>query len=627
MCGIAGWFSPDPVSPSSQQQLESMVNTIRHRGPDGRGTLIDGHAALGHARLAIIDLDSGYQPMTDPEGQVRIVYNGEIYNYKELRRELIGKGYSFKTHSDTEVILNLYIDQGRAAFSRLRGMYALAIWDRRSRTGLLVRDTIGIKPLFYRPGGKGEIVFASEAKAILARDVGSAELDEGSLHLLMNFRYIPGDATLFREIKQLSPGTVLEWQIEGPPREFAIEAPGIDPSDDVLEALRESVEAHLTADVEVAAYLSGGMDSAAIAALAAGGMDGRLRSFTLNIGDDPDEAQNAARTAAILGIDNSAEDGSPQVERSLPRLIWHLELPKINAFQVSELAKYTSRHVKVALSGLGGDELFFGYNAHRIMHLMQRAHSRIPGVISGAASRLGLACTKWLGAPPWSEPERAARMAGSLGDWPRVYGLLRNAWDDPAMRRRLYGPRLLDAQLPNAFDRLAELWPDDPDPVLATAKFEWRHKMVNDLLWQEDRCSMAEGLEVRVPFLDVKFAASVRALSRDRLMARGQRKGFMRETLRRILPDEILNRRKSGFQVDAPRFFETHLAALANEMLSEERVRDYGLFNPAFVNDVRRRGPRKSLRWHYFVLYLMLTTHLWVELFERGSHGLEPSWN
>ncbi len=151
--------------------------------------------------------------------------------------------------------------------------------------------------------------------------------------------------------------------------------------------------------------------------------------------------------------------------------------------------------------------------------------------------------------------------------------------------------------------------------------------MVNDLLWQEDRCSMAEGLEVRVPFLDVKFAASVRALSRDRLMAGGQRKGFMRETLRRILPDEILNRRKSGFQVDAPRFFETHLAALANEMLSEQRIRDYGLFNPAFVSDVRRRGPRKALRWHYFVLYLMLTTHLWVELFERGSRGLEPSWN
>ena len=436
-----------------------MVNTIRHRGPDGRGTLIDGHAALGHVRLAIIDLESGYQPMTDPEGQVRIVYNGEIYNYKELRQELIGKGYIFNTHSDTEVILNLYIDHGRAAFSRLRGMYALAIWDRRSRTGLLVRDIIGIKPLFYRQNGKGEIVFASEAKAILARDVGSAELDEGSLHLLMNFRYIPGDATLFRGIKQLSPGTVLEWQIEGPLREFAIEAPGVDPSDDVLEALRESVEAHLTADVEVAAYLSGGMDSAAIAALAAGSMDGRLRSFTLNIGDDPDEAQNAARTATILGIDNSADDGSLQAEHSLPRLIWHLELPKINALQVSELAKYTSRHVKVALSGLGGDELFFGYNIHRIMHLMERAYCRIPAVISGAASRFGLACTRWLGGPAWSEPERAARMSGSLGDWPRVYGLLRNVWDDPAMRRRLYGPRLLDAELPNAFDCLAELWP------------------------------------------------------------------------------------------------------------------------------------------------------------------------
>ena len=212
-------------------------------------------------------------------------------------------------------------------------------------------------------------------------------------------------------------------------------------------------------------------------------------------------------------------------------------------------------------------------------------------------------------------------MVAALGCWPRVYGLLRNLWDSPAMRRRIYGPRLLDQSLPDAFDEQERLWPDAEDsggdPVVAAALFERRHKMVDDLLWQEDRASMEVGLEVRVPFVDLPLWQSVEQLPRTTLMPGGRLKGYLRHQLAGVVPAEIMNRPKSGFQVDAPQFYHTHLASLAEEWLSEDAVRRYGLFNPPLVAELRRLAPVRGHRWHYFMLYLMLLTHLWVDQFER----------
>jgi asparagine synthase (glutamine-hydrolysing) len=621
MCGIAGWFSPaSNIQAEAEPRLQAMLAAITHRGPDGNGIWLDRHAALAHARLAIIDLDSGKQPMASGDSKLHLVYNGEIYNYRALRAELAAAGYPFCTHSDTEVILALYRHHGWQGFSRLRGMYAFALWDTEAQVGLLVRDPIGIKPLFYRHAG-GHLAFASEAKGILAGG-HRAELDTTALHLVMNFRYLPGEGSLFQGVGQLAPGEVLVWRPNDALQREPLPLPPVEPAPDLLDAIRQSVDLHMTADVEVGAYLSGGIDSATMVALAKGQMETPMHTFTLAVGDDPAEAANAARTAAILGVDNLCGEVSEPVGQSLPKLIRQLEVPKVNDWQISQLAQVAAGKVKVALSGLGGDELFYGYNLHRFLAKGDALGRVLPRLLTRLAGNSTAPLAARLERLPWGEPERALRILGSLGDWPRVYGLLRNVWDNPRLRRQIYGPRLLDAPLTNAFDLLRQRWPDEPDPVVAAARFEWRHKMVNDLLWQEDRCSMARGLEVRVPLVDQHLALAVGQYGRRQLMPGGRPKGMMRDLVAPILPDEVLTRPKSGFQVQAGQFFQRELAGLADIWLSEERIRAYGLFNPEFVCTVRAHPPAKLLRWHYFILYLMLGAHLWVEIFERGH---EPS--
>ncbi len=614
MCGITGWFGTLPAEPEeAATALERMVAALAHRGPDGRGTLILGDAALGHTRLAIIDLDSGQQPMTDTQAAVSIVFNGEIYNYRELREDLRARGLTFATNSDTEVILKVYRREGAAGFARLRGMYAFAIWDAEKRVGVLARDPLGIKPLFVAES-RGGLVFGSEAKAILARGDIKAHLDESALHLLMNYRYLPGTCTLFRGITQLAPGQVLVWQSTGSSRIENIAALPA-PLGDTVSVLSESVAAHLIADVEVAAYLSGGIDSAAVAALATPHCP-RLRTFTVELGDDPMEASNAAETASLLHLHNEQLAVDGKAAEMLPALIRHLEVPKVNALQVALLAKATRIQVKVALSGLGGDELFLGYNLHRwLWHLARLARS-VPRLLTQA---LGEAAASLLRVSPgamWSEPERASRALAAIADWPRVYGLMRNLWDSPSLRRQIYGPRLLDSSLPDAWEDLRGRWPDESQPVLAATRFEWREKMVNDLLWNEDRCSMAVGLEVRVPFVDGAVAAHVSAIPLTTLMPDGRPKGYIRRQLAGILPPEVMNRPKSGFQIDAPSFFREHLMELARELLCESTVHRFGLFNPKFVRRTLALPAVQRHRWHYFILLLMLGTHLWMMTFE-----------
>lgn len=386
MCGIAGWFMPGPAPCDAEQRLTAMLTAIAHRGPDGSGMRLMQGCSLGHVRLAIIDLDTGAQPME--AGGITISYNGEIYNYRELRAELERGGYVFRTRSDTEVILALYRRYGWRALSRLRGMYAIALWDAHKQRGFLIRDPLGIKPLFYRQLPDRRVVFASEAKAILAHGHG-ATLDVVALHLLMNFRYLPGEHTLFKGVRQLPPGGVMTWDTKQglcerrlPAMTYSILAPD--------EEMRESIRIHLASDVEVGAYLSGGMDSALVTALAREG--GVRRTFTLDVGDDPQEAENASISASLLGVENIQSGISGNINHELPDLIRHLEVPKINALQVSRLARLAGSHVKVVLSGLGGDELFLGYNMHRILHAAcEVQHTCLPSS-RGSWDHLRLAC-------------------------------------------------------------------------------------------------------------------------------------------------------------------------------------------------------------------------------------------
>lgn len=609
MCGISGLFSVVRLDPAKEQAgLERMQRSLRHRGPDGSGIKVFGHAALVHNRLAIIDLHTGEQPLMNQAGDICIVFNGEIYNYREMRAHY--PDYPFRTQSDTEVIVAAYERDGIAGFGKLRGMYAFSLWDMRRQTGLLVRDPVGIKPLFYSQHD-GRFLFGSEAKAILAQN-HTARLDTESLHHLMNFRYVVGNSSLFQGVQQVPPGTVISWH-EGKSRRIKIEQAQLPLSLELSEVMQLAVERHLVADVPVGCYLSGGIDSAIVARLASART--QLSTFTLNVGDDPDESRNAAETARWLKIPNHQQAFQLEDPIALHRsLIWHLETPKVNALQSAMLAKFVAGHVKVALSGLGGDELFYGYNAHRIMWLAQQAKRLTPGTMNtllAGALRRALPS-----GPVWSEPQRALAMFGAMPKWSRVYGILRNVWDSPQLRNRIYGERMLDAAPPDSFAWLEREFPDDADPVEAMQRFEFRNKMVNDLLWHEDRVSMRVGLEVRVPFLDWELIRFTDDQSRKQLMPYGAKKFALKRFAQTVLPPPILKRKKSGFQLNIRDAFGTVLKPLIDEYLTEERLGRHRLFNPRFVQEVMRHPDQSSWRWHYFMLYLMAQTHMLVEEFD-----------
>lgn len=623
MCGIAGWFSPQTIPPQDLQTLKQMIRCIKHRGPDGQGEALFSHACFGHARLSIIDLSSGQQPMNSHDQRYTISFNGEIYNYKTLRTELLKDGYKFATQSDTEVIMEVYRKHGHKGFSKLRGMYAFALWDNADKKGLLVRDPMGIKPLFFQQADDHCLVFASEAKAIFSKTANKPELDIEQLHLLMNFRYIPNNGSLFRGIEQLPAGKIMQWQPDNGIKYFDIDIPEAN-QETTLEHIRQSIYAHMTSDVEVGCYLSGGIDSSTIAAICSEKNGENLRTFTLDAGDDPMEARYAAETANQFGFKNLQFGIDEDLTLDFRKLLWHLEVPKINAAQNWQLAKHTSQHVKVALSGLGGDELFLGYNAHKIMARAYSVSNLTPSSISTLFGSILKNIYQPFNNLHWSEQERGLMMFENLGNWSKVYGLVRNIWDSPELRKIIYGERMLSVDLPNAFEKVEQNWPEHKDPVTAMARFEWRQKMVNDLLWQEDRVSMAHGLEVRTPLVDRVVYNHVNNFSRDFLMKTGQLKGYMKKTVEPVLPKKILDRPKSGFQVSSFEFFHTHLATLAKEQLNENRINEIGLFNPEFVAHVLKFPPSKRLRWHYFILYFMILTHLWIQVFESVNYSEQP---
>ncbi|MBF0367980.1 MAG: asparagine synthase (glutamine-hydrolyzing), partial [Magnetococcales bacterium] len=635
VCGLTGWFGPAPGG-DRQDCLNAMVRAIAHRGPDGRGVYHQPLCALGHVRLAIIDPDSGHQPMSDPDGRGVIAYNGEAYNFPALREELLKKGFSFRSRTDTETVLALHLEQGIQGVARLSGMFAYALWEPRARRGWLVRDRQGIKPLFYRLEGE-RLLFASEAKSLLPALGEKPSLDLDALHLLLNFRYLPGDRTLFSGIFQLPPGGVICWengQVHfGSLDSFAAGdseegggATGAAPDiEEVRELLTRAVERHLIADVDVGAYLSGGLDSSTLAALVRKKQPARhFPTFTIEAGDRPEEADEAARTAHILDIPNHRQGMPADLGKWLGPLIWHLETPKVNAFQAAAVARLASRHVKVAFSGLGGDELFMGYHAHRFMRYLEPLGAGWALPLRGVAAGMGGMAAQGVGGwlpLPWEESVRGLQMLGAAGT-PRSYGIFRNIWESDKARRRLYGTRLLDENPVDAWGELERLWPDSGEGFMGQAlAFENQNKLVNDFLWQEDRVSMAFGLESRTPFLDESLWQRLAGVPREQLMPGGRLKGWMREIVSPWLTPEILHRPKSGFQVNAARFFTSHLRPLADQYLSPERLAADGLFNPEFIRQILATPPDRRLRWHYFLLYLMIGVGVWVDLFEKGEQA------
>jgi len=627
ICGTAGFGDPETI--------RAMTRSMIHRGPDDEGYFesADPTLYLGNRRLSIIDVAGGRQPVFSEDRSIVAVQNGEIYNFRELRSDLESSGHSFASLTDTEVIPHLYEKYGHRFPEKLDGMFAIALWDRRKRKLILARDQVGIKPLYVREAGR-RLAFASEVKALLQSGCCEAALDHTSLHFLLNIRFIPGERTMFSGVRMLPPGSILVWQ-EGTAKEERYWTLDIEPdrgirsaaqcAEEVRSLLGRAVKKQMVSDVPLGLYLSGGIDSSSLVAMASSVSENTVNTCSLGFNEPTDELADARFVARHFGTAHHETSIDFDALSVFPQVTWHVEEPKENAIQLYLLARYASGHVKVALSGLGGDELFGGYRIFdyaRPMALAQRiVGRRFNAVLLRPLENLLTAVTGSMGSMKWDTVKRGISGLCSLGVPERWYPILRNMWEhDRRLFNAIYteearksiGPRV--EQFFESFFRAPS--GDIREEILRT---EFAFKMVDDFLLNEDKASMANSLEVRVPFLDrdlVQFAFSIPASVK---FAGGDLKVVLKKAMEGILPPETLSKPKWGFSFDSYHQFQKDLKNLAARELTEPFISQQGIFNYSFIRSVLDYPPHRWMRWHYFLIWLILGIKVWERLFVEGQ--------
>jgi asparagine synthase (glutamine-hydrolysing) len=619
MCGICGLVAGEGAP--DIDAVARMSGRLVHRGPDDDGIFREGPVALAARRLSIIDLAHGHQPIENEDGSAVVVQNGEIYNYRELKRELEGSGHRFSTDCDTEVLVHGYEEWGEAFVERLRGMFAIALWDKRRRRLLLARDRFGIKPLYYRQVGD-ELSFASELKAMLEQPGFSRAIDPRAVAAYLAFNSIPAPLTIFTEARKLPPGHLLSWE-EGELqlRRFARPAPV--PAEEVRrgsaqalaaelrEVLDDSIRAHLVADVPVGVLLSGGVDSGGIAALASRHVEEPLRTFSIGFEEEGfDELARARLVAERYGTDHHELVLRPDAVELLPKLVEAFDEPfgdssALPTYLVSELAV---GEVKVALSGEGGDELFGGYYTY-VADLLARRVGRLAALARPLAEALP-SRTDRVGFD--YKAKRFAR-AAALPPLERHHG-----WKEifsPASRAALAGPGAASWDPLDLYrDRYAET--AGAQPLARMQDVDLGIYLVDDLLVKTDRLSMAHSLELRVPFLDPAVAGFAFSLP-TRMKVRGlAKKRLLRQALAPLLPREIVHGRKQGFSIPIAAWLRGPLEPFAREVLAPSAVARQGLLDPAAVTPLldRHCAGREDLSRQ---IWGLMALTLW---FDRYAH-------
>ncbi len=570
-----------------------MSGRLVHRGPDDEGLFHQGPVALAARRLSIIDLAGGHQPIASEDGSAVVVQNGEIYNYRELKRELEGRGHRFATGSDTEVLVHGYEQWGEGFVERLRGMFAVALWDKRRRRLLLARDRFGIKPLYYRHVG-GELSFASELKAMLEQPGFSREIDPKAVSAYLAFNSIPAPLTIFAEARKLPPGHLLTWEggevaLHRYARVGAVAEGERGGSEEELaaalrEVLDDSVRAHLVADVPVGVLLSGGVDSGALAALVAEHSDEPVRTFSIGFEEAGfDELSRARLVAERYRTDHHELVLRPDAVELLPRLVEAFDEPfgdssALPTYLVSQLA---AEHVKTAMSGEGGDELFGGYYTY-VADLLARRVGRLAPLARPLAEalpsrhdRVGFdyKAKRFARAAPLPPLERHH-------GWKEIF--------DPGARAELAGTK---ASSWDPLDLYRERYAETAgaEPLARMQDVDLGIYLVDDLLVKTDRASMAHSLETRVPFLDQRVAEFAFSLPR-RMKVRGfSKKRLLRKALEPLLPKEIVHGRKQGFSIPIAAWLRGPLEPFAREVLSPGAVGRQGLLDPAAVTPILDR--------------------------------------
>ncbi len=623
MCGIAGRVNFSRSTPVSRELVERMTDALAHRGPDGRGCFVAEGAGLGHRRLSIIDLATGDQPLANEDQTIWTVFNGEIYNFADLREELTAHGHQFRTQSDTEVIVHAYEQWGDGAVERLRGMFAFAVWDLRRRRLLLARDRLGIKPLHYAlvPGG---LVFGSEIKALLEDGDVPRDWSADALDAYLALQYVPTPRTIFKAIWKLPPAHLLTLEngAVAVRRYWTLEFPGDGErarEDEYLERLEalvdESVKLRLISDVPLGAFLSGGIDSSTVLASMVKTCGSRVQALSVGFDEQAfNELEYARQVGDHLDADVHERIVHADVADLMPTLAWHFDEPfadssAVPTYYVSAAAR---ERVTVALSGDGGDELWAGYARHRVERWELAARGWLGPLGARLAGRVG-------GRLPLAL--RGIRSLRHLGLSPAEACALKHAYglfehDRGGLYSRDFAIATEDAD-PFAGFRRTYASCSSADPLDRALCVDVHTYLVDDILTKVDRMSMAVGLEARVPLLDhrlVEFAATVPTGLK---LAHGRSKHLLRRLIERRLPPAIVNRPKQGFAVPVDTWLRTSLLPMMHDLLLDGRLRTRGIFE---TREVARLVQEHTAgrRSHGHRLWSLMMLELWFRQFVDG---------
>lgn len=631
MCGITGavWF--EPALAIASHTLDAMTDALTHRGPDDRGTFLQPLThdaagllpgiALGFRRLSIIDLEGGHQPMTNEDGSVVIVFNGEIYNYRELRHRLEGSGHRFRTDSDTETIVHLYEDLGTACFEHLNGMFAIAIWDSRKRSLILARDRLGKKPLFYQ-ALPGQVLFGSELKALTASSTFNRQLSPAAIDQFLTYQYVPHPQSIYAHSRKLPPGHVAEigpkdikisnyWRVNWQHEAEVDEATATGQLQALLE---DAVRLRLRSDVPLGAFLSGGVDSSLIVALAQSQLTTPLHSFSIGFSEaDYDETAYARLVSNHLRTQHHEFQVTPDAVHIIDRLAWHFDEPfgDSSAIPTWYLCEKTRQHVTVALSGDGGDELFAGYDRYRALWMSQW--------FERAFALRSLLGSSWIQRLPTSNRQRSfirrlQRFGAALNEpvarrymnWIQIF--------PERLRAELYRPEFVD-QLPedDPFQFFEHAWKQTQgrDLISQASLADLVTYLPCDLMTKVDIASMAHGLECRQPFLDYRLVEFAAALPSRLKFQRGRGKRILRHTFERLLPRQIWDRRKMGFGVPLGIWFQRELREFTQSRLLDTDARCHTFFRPEVLQQLLDQHTSGRIN-HSYRLWNLLMLETWL---------------
>ncbi len=621
MCGIAGFYLPDREGDPGI--LRAMCDQLIHRGPDDDGYHIHGGCGIGMRRLSIIDLQTGHQPISNEDDSVWVVFNGEIYNHQELRRELTAQGHHFKTNSDTEVLVHLYEEQGTAGVERLRGMFAYAIWDTRQRLLFLVRDRFGKKPLYYAILPEG-LYFASELKSLRQAGV-PLHLDAEALKLYFQFSYIPDPWSPYQSVRKLPAGCWLRYDAQGREEtgrywrlpvpaergepELTEEAAG----EQLRRLFDEAVRTRMIADVPLGAFLSGGIDSSSVVASMAQQSDEPVKTFSVGFEEDEcNELPAAALVASRYHTDHHEILVRPDSVALVQRLVRHFDEPfgDSSAIPTYIVSEFAARHVKVALTGDGGDELFAGYPSFRRVTRLRKL-DRLPLAIRRAIAGLGQIL------PYAAYGKNYLRMISRPSALDRYFELNYGPY---FLRQQLLMPDwMLPGDASYLRSRLAQYLPDSDSDILTQALyFEATANLTGDMLVKVDRMSMANSLEVRCPMLDHKLAEFAFRLPNAWKLAGGRSKLVLLRAIGDRLPPELLRLPKKGFGVPLAAWFRGALREFLWDHLTSPTFLERGFVSPPFVRcllEEHARGRRDNYHW----LWRLLMLELWFREFHEAA--------